>query len=169
MNNDETDGVPDIYKKPVLVLGCGNILFGDDGFGPAVADYINDNLAVPPHAAVVNAGTSVRKILFNVTLSEKRPKMIVIVDAVDCGRAPGNIFDLAPDEIPFKKLDDFSMHQMPTSNLLRELEELCGVDVRIIACQVEAIPESVKPGLSKTLQEKVPAVSRMITDLISKI
>ncbi len=28
---------PEWYDKSVLILGCGNVLFGDDGFGPAIA------------------------------------------------------------------------------------------------------------------------------------
>ncbi|MGO9982050.1 MAG: hypothetical protein ACLPH5_22885 [Candidatus Sulfotelmatobacter sp.] len=36
---DETD-LPDFCRKPTVVLGVGNILFGDDGFGCAVVDYI---------------------------------------------------------------------------------------------------------------------------------
>jgi coenzyme F420 hydrogenase subunit delta len=161
--------VPEIYKKKVIALGCGNILFGDDGFGPAVTEYMNSQKMVPQYAEVMNAGTSVRKLLFDITLSEKRPKVIVIIDAVDCGRVPGEIFDLAPDEIPFKKLDDFSMHQIPTSNLLLELKNLCGVDVRIIACQVAHIPESVSPGLSATVQAAVPVAADIVMRIISKV
>ena len=32
--------IEDILKKPILILGCGNILFGDDGFGPAVIEHL---------------------------------------------------------------------------------------------------------------------------------
>ena len=160
------DAVQDIYRKRVLVLGCGNILFGDDGFGPAVADYINENCRVPSHAGVVNVGTSARKILFNVTLDENRPKRVIIVDAVDCSRKPGEIFSLEPENLPENKTDDFSMHQMPASNLLRELKNLCGVDVRIIACQVERIPDSVQPGLSQTVQDSVKIAADIVMGLL---
>jgi coenzyme F420 hydrogenase subunit delta len=42
--------VPELYKKRVLVLGCGNILFGDDGFGVEVTRYLKDNPNVPDDA-----------------------------------------------------------------------------------------------------------------------
>ena len=44
---------------------------------------------------------------------------------------------------PLAKLDDFSLHQLPTSNLLRELQEICGVEVRVLACQTGPLPEEV--------------------------
>ncbi|MEE9150522.1 MAG: coenzyme F420 hydrogenase, partial [Thermoplasmata archaeon] len=65
-------------------------------------------------------------------------------------------------DLPENKIDDFSMHQMPTSNLLRELRDLCHVEVRILSCQVKNIPEEVEPGLSDTLKKKVPEICELI-------
>jgi coenzyme F420 hydrogenase subunit delta len=152
----------DYWNKEILVLGCGNILFGDDGFGPEVADYFQKNFEIPPGVGVINAGLSVREILFNIVLNDKRPKRIIIVDAVDAARPAGEIFELDISSIPEKKIDDFSMHQLPTSNLLKELKETCGVDVKVISVQVEHIPEEVCPGLSKTVREAIPAVCEKI-------
>lgn len=149
------EDLPEYCNKSTIIFGCGNILFGDDGFGPAVVEELIQNYTIPGDVCVINAGTSVRDILFNIALDEKKPGKIVIVDAVDIGRKPGEIFEIDLEEIPEKKIDDFSMHQMPTSNLLRELRDLCDVEVRILSCQVENIPEEVEPGLSEILKEKV--------------
>ncbi len=156
------EDIPEYYNKSTIIFGCGNILFGDDGFGPAVAEKLIQNYTIPEDVSVINAGTSIRDILFNIELDEKRPNTIIIVDAVDIGRKPGEIFEIDLEEIPEKKIDDFSMHQMPTSNLLRELRDLCDVEVRILSCQVEKIPEMVEPGLSKTLRGKVEEMCEMI-------
>ncbi len=40
------------------------------------------------------------------------------------------------------------MHQLPTSNLLRELNDLAGVAVTCIVAQVSGLPPEVRPGLS---------------------
>lgn len=158
------DIVPEFCQKPILILGCGNILFGDDGFGPAVVERLETdyNGRIPDDVCILDAGTGVRNILFTLTLSDRRPDQVVIVDAVDAGREPGEIFSLTVDDIPANKIDDFSMHQLPTSNLLRELQGMCGVDVRIVSCQVERIPDAVSPGLSDVLQKAVPKVCEMI-------
>jgi len=156
--------IPEYCRAKTLVLGCGNILFGDDGFGPRAVDYLKENFPLPVDMCVINAGLSVREILFTLALSSWRPEKIIVVDAMDVGRTPGEVFKLDLADIPAKKIDDFSMHQLPTSNLLRELKELCGVDVTIISAQVEAIPESVCPGLSQTLVEALPAACKMILE-----
>lgn len=154
--------VPEVCSKPVLVLGCGNVLFGDDGFGPAVAECLQARADLLDKVCVVNAGTSAREILFDVILSEKRPEKIIVVDAVDRGLEPGELFRLAIEDLPVKKLDDFSMHQLPASNLLRELQDLCGVKVELIACQVQEIPETVSPGLSLPVRKALSDAVEMI-------
>ncbi len=148
----------------MLVLGCGNVLFGDDGFGPAVAKRLAGSPELPADVCVVDAGIGSRGILFTIALSNSRPERIVVVDAVDAGRTPGEVFEIGVADIPERKIDDFSMHQLPTSNLLRELDELCGVVVTIVAVQVRDIPESVRPGLSDVVRDAVPVACRKVLE-----
>jgi coenzyme F420 hydrogenase subunit delta len=150
------------FDKEILVLGCGNILFGDDGFGPEVIEYLEQNFTLPDSVYAVNAGLSVRSILFNVVLSEAKPRKIIIVDAVDTGNKPGELLSLEVDQIPAVKCDDFSLHQIPTSNLLKELNDLCGVEVKIIAVQIQHIPDEIEPGLSALIKGSIPRACEMI-------
>jgi len=152
----------DAMYRDVVVLGCGNILFGDDGFGPYVADYLQNCIGLPQNVSVINAGTSVRGILFDLILSPQKPKKIIVIDAVDTKRKPGEVFNLNVDEFPLNKIDDFTLHEMPTSNLLKELKEFCNVDVVIIAAQVGQMPEAVRPGLSDALMESVAVAAQEV-------
>ncbi len=120
---------PEWYDKSILILGCGNVLFGDDGFGPAVAQQLQRDFKVPAEICVLDTGTSVREILFDTILADKKPSKIIIIDAMDCGRKPGELFWPDLDSFPEVKLDDFSLHQVSTSNMLRELPDLCDIKV----------------------------------------
>ncbi|MBL7185460.1 MAG: hydrogenase maturation protease [Phycisphaerae bacterium] len=153
---------PEWYDKSILILGCGNVLIGDDGFGPAVAQHLQGNFTIPPDVCVFDAGTSVREILFDTILSDKKPSKIVVVDAMDCARKPGELFCLDIDALPKIKLDDFSMHQIPTSNLLRELRDLCGIEVIVMACQVSYTPDGVEPGLSTPVEGAVKYAAEIL-------
>ncbi len=153
---------PEWYDKSILILGCGNVLIGDDGFGPAVAQQLQRDFRIPAEVCVLDTGTSVREILFDTILADKKPSKIVIVDAMDCGRKPGELFSPDIDSFPKAKLDDFSLHQVPTSNLLRELRDLCGIEVVVVACQVAGECDIVSPGLSEPIKEAVGRAARMI-------
>ena len=158
----EQSDLPDFCSKPTLVLGCGNTLFGDDGFGCAVVDYVEAHYAVPETVCLLDVGTGVRKLLFTLCLSPIRPKRLIILDAIDAARSPGEVFEIDPAEIPPVKLDDFSLHQLPTSNLLRELQETCGVEVRVLACQTGPLPEEISAGLSDAVSCAVPQAAEWL-------
>ena len=158
----DASDIPDFCCKPMLILGVGNTLFGDDGFGCAVIEYIESHYNLPNNVCLLDAGTGVRKLLFTLCLSPVRPQQLILVDAIDVGRTPGEIFEIDPAELPVAKLDDFSLHQLPTSNMLRELQETCGMKVRVLACQTGPLPEEICEGLSEAVQDAVPRAAELL-------
>jgi len=160
--------VPEYLTKRVLILGVGNTLFGDDGFGPAAADYLLNNFKIPDDVYVMDVGIGAGDVLFTVALSQERPEKIVVLDAVDVKKQPGEVFELSIDELPENKIADFSMHLFPSTNLLRELRDKMGVEVVIVACQAEKIPEVVSPGLSESVERVLPKAARMALKLTKR-
>jgi len=156
------DSLPAFCSARLLILGVGNVLFGDDGFGPAVAEMLKRDFEIPEDVYVMDVGTGVRKLLFTLVLSEDKPEEIVVVDAVDWGQTLGEVREIAADELPVTKIDDFSLHQVPTSNMLRELQEHEGVEISVLVCDVGEVPQEILPGLSPLVQEAVSAACRRI-------
>lgn len=148
--------ITQLFEKSVLVFGCGNILYGDDGFGPEVIKNLKENYALPDDILLMDVGTSIRDILFDLVLSEKKPRTIIIIDAVDYpNRTPGEIFEIPVEGIPETKVSDFSLHQFPTVNMLKELKDNSQIDIRVIVAQIEDIPAEVKPGLSTAVAKAI--------------
>ena len=157
-----------ISDKSVLIFGCGNILWGDDGFGPAVIQHLKENYTLPDEVLALDVGTSIRDILFDLILSEKKPELLIIVDAVEYPeRRPGEVFEIPVAGIPEQKASDFSLHQFPTVNLLQELQEQGGIQVKIIVGQIETIPPEVAPGLTQTMQGAVVTACEQIIEIIA--
>jgi coenzyme F420 hydrogenase subunit delta len=157
------------HNKSCLVFGCGNPLFGDDGFGPEVINYLESTGELPSHVACVDVGTSIRDILFNLLLDTNLPQTLIIVDAVEVdGRRPGEIFEIRVDDIAPAKISDFSLHQFPTTNMLKEISEETPIDVRVLVVQTGGLPSCVEPGLSKQVQAAVPRMAKKILSLIAE-
>lgn len=166
-----------IENREILVIGCGNVLLGDDGLGPAFIKYFSKKYAADKsvrtikrknNIGIIDAGTSIRTILFNLVLSDKKPKRIIIIDAVDKGKKPGEIFEIPLEDIPPLKSDDFSMHQLPTSNLLKELRDECKIKVEVLAVQVQSIPDKIKCGLSEPVAKSIPKLYNVIIKIAKK-
>jgi coenzyme F420 hydrogenase subunit delta len=160
--------IQELYSKPLLVFGCGNILFGDDGFGPAVIELLDTRHQLPDQAVAIDVGTSIREFLFDLLIAPQKPRKIIIVDASDQpGRAPGELFELAVDEISPQKINDFSLHQFPSVNLLQELSTLGGVEVRVLAVKVGCIPDHVRPGLTPPVAAALPGACAWVMDQLA--
>jgi coenzyme F420 hydrogenase subunit delta len=159
--------IGEIFEKRVLIFGCGNILFGDDGFGPAVVGRLNAQHNLPGDVLAMDVGTSIREILFDLALSEKKPAKLIIVDAVQYpDRTPGEVFEIPVEGIPEKKTADFSLHQFPTVNILQELKDQTAIAVKVIVGQAEQVPEEVGPGLSATIEAAVDtAIRRLLAEI----
>lgn len=155
--------IRDIYSKPLLVFGCGNTLLGDDGFGPAVIEHLIAHHPLPAEAAALDLGTSSRDYLFDLLLSSHKPRLLIIIDAADpAGLAPGELTELPLTGIAPEKVNDFSLHQFPSVNLLQELAEMGGVRVRVLAVKTAGIPAEVRPGLSPAVAAAVPRASAWV-------
>lgn len=142
---------------------------GDDAYGPSTIDRINETFDLPENIEAVDVGTCVREYLFDYLLMEEgRPDKIIILDAVDFeGRKPGEVFEIRPEEIPAKKIHDFSLHQFPTVNLLQELEQNTGIKVLILAGQIGFIPDEIAPGLSPAMSEAVTIACEKVSQVLS--
>ncbi len=152
----------------VAVFGCGNVLLGDDGFGPAVIALLDSEYIFPENVTIEDVGTGIREYLFDYILApDCAPDLLIVLDAVDFdGRRPGEVFTITPETIPAKKIHDFSLHQFPTVNLLHELAEYTGTVVRIIAAQIKYIPDEIQPGLTGIMEQAVGEAGKQVKEII---
>lgn len=119
----------------------------------------------------IDAGTSVRDILFDLLLSEKRPRKLIIVDAFDRpGVPPGEIREIDIDQIGREKISDYSLHQFPTTNMLKELKEHTAIEIRVLVVQVTSLPDEVRVGLSDAVKAAIPQMcARILKEVDSTI
>nr|WP_320012134.1 hydrogenase maturation protease [uncultured Desulfobulbus sp.] len=153
----------------IVVLGCGNILLGDDGFGPAVVARLEQE-KLSERVQVLDVGTSVRELLLDYLMAPAlRPSLLFIVDATyQDQRSPGALVTCRPAELPCSKVHDFSLHQFPTVNLLVELEQETGIRVELVLAQASIIPEEIAPGLTPAMEHATELAVKMILKQINE-
>lgn len=153
-------------QPTVVVFGCGNVLLGDDGFGPAVIERLLQS-GLPESVLALDVGTSIREHLLDyLMLPSLRPQLLIVVDA-GTGGCPGQVRQCRPDELPAAKIHDFSLHQFPTVNLLAELQAETGIEVMLLLAQAAVPPEQVAPGLSPAMRTAVLEACGRIARIIA--
>jgi hydrogenase maturation protease len=79
-----------------LLLGIGNVLWADEGFGVRCAEAFAAAWALPAGAAVIDGGTQGLYLLPHV----QDARRLLIFDAIDFGLAPGTLRVLEGDAVP---------------------------------------------------------------------
>ncbi|WP_048104895.1 hydrogenase maturation protease [Methanoculleus bourgensis] len=139
----------------IVVAGCGNLLFADDGFGPAVAQELL-KFALPDNVKVVDAGICAAPFVFTL-LDSERTKKLIIVDIVDFDAVSGAIARQHP-RCPSRG------HRRSTPRI----ED--GIDVTIIGCQPKRLPgPEMEIGLSEEVRKAVPGAVRIVLDIIGAL
>ena len=66
--------------REIVIAGCGNPLYGDDGFGPAVVEELK-KLQLPDNVKVIDAGLGAPHFLFTLMEDAEVPvKKLIIID-----------------------------------------------------------------------------------------
>jgi hydrogenase maturation protease len=148
-------------NAPVLVIGYGNALRGDDGAGPAAAQALRDRL--PASLAEVLA---VHQLLPELTEPLSRSKLAIFIDA-DWKSAPGEVHQkqvtAGPDEGK-----TIGHHQSP-ENLLNMARDLYGHAPPAVLFQVGAAEFGYQEGLSKPVRRAIPKVVREVVKTVKKV
>lgn len=147
----------------IHVLGCGNILKGDDGFGPAVAVYLMENYHSKENVKILDAGLACGEWIKPLIYDDLRPGKIIIIDVLDMDRTPGEITIFTADKL---KLADLSMssHFFPDKLMIDEMLAL-GVDITFVSCQQAHIPKEISIDLSEITKNAVPKVAEIVAGL----
>ena len=99
---------------PLLVLGLGNLLCGDDGLGAAAVARLDRDWEAPPECLVLDGGTMGLTLLPLVEDAED----VILVDAIQDDAPTGALVRLTGDEVAPAVLHRLSPHQVGVADLL---------------------------------------------------
>jgi hydrogenase maturation protease len=144
----------------ILIAGIGNLFFGDDGFGVAVAQRLA--AAPPPRTRVEDYGIRAMHLAFALL---DLPELCIVVDCIARGGAPGTLYVIEPDVTAAGGVAD--AHGMNLPVVFAAVRELGGEMPRtlIVGCE----PATLEPGigLSEPVEGAVPEAIEMIRDLLT--
>lgn len=101
-------------QNEVLVLGIGNILYADEGFGPRAVEHFHRTYS-PREGVVVADGGTLGNYLMNDIMNAKR---LLVLDCVDFKKEPGFMTVLRGEEVKAWQSTKISPHQTGINDLL---------------------------------------------------
>jgi len=105
--------------KRILVLGIGNLLWADEGFGVRCVEALNEMWRLPAQVTVMDGGTQGLYLLPYVQEAD----CLLVFDAVDYGDVPGSLREVVGDQVPrFMGVKKMSLHQTGFQEVLSAAE-----------------------------------------------
>ena len=126
--------MPAERPERVLVLGIGNVLWADEGFGVRCVEEMAERCALPDRVRLLDGGT---QGLYLLPFLEEADALLVF-DAIDFGLPPGTLRVLRDGDVPaFMGAKKMSLHQTGFQDVLATAQFTGGCPARLtlIGCQ----------------------------------
>ena len=143
-----------LHPAEVTILGVGNVILKDEGFGVRVAEYLDHHYTFPDSVQIVDGGTLGIELTQYVTATNK----LLVIDSINGGAEPGTVFRFHNDAIMEHFQDKLSAHEVGIQDVLALLT-VTGhkiPDVIVIGAQPFDVEAGV--GLSDGMQALLPQI-----------
>ncbi len=151
-------------QPSILLLGIGNVLWADEGFGVRVIEQLQRHYRFPESVKVLDGGTQGIYLVEHVQAAD----VLIVFDAIDYGLAPGTLKQIVNEHVPkFLGAKKMSLHQTGFQEVLAMAEMLGRYpeQLLLIGVQPEELEDyggSLRPGVKAQLQ---PAIELALTYL----
>ena len=146
-----------------LVIGVGNLLWADEGFGVRCVEHFTQTYSLPDDVDIMDGGTQGLSLVTDLAAA----KRILIFDAVDAHLEPGELITVRDDDVPrFVAARKVSLHQTSMMEVLA-LAELMGggpaQSITLIGCQPVDM-EDFGGGLTDKVAGQIPRALQMAAE-----
>jgi hydrogenase maturation protease len=148
----------------VLILGIGNLLWADEGFGVRAVEATHRTHAFAPNVTLMDGGTQGIYLIEHV----RNADILVVFDAVDYGLPPGTIKLVEDGEVPkFLGAKKMSLHQTGFQEVLAMAEMLGDLPEHLLLVGVQPVElEDYGGSLRDQVKAQIaPAIAHAIAYL----
>ncbi len=151
-------------SERILILGVGNLLFTDEGFGIHVIEKLQERFDFADNVSVVDGGVLGLNLLGVISEADR----LIVVDAIRNQGKPGTLYRLEGKEIPERIRAKNSLHQVDLLETLTLCQALDKVPQTVILGVEPENIETLGIDLTPTIQTKVdPMIDRVLSEIES--
>lgn len=147
----------DMQAPKILLLGIGNLLWADEGFGVRVIEHLQKHYRFPDNVTVMDGGTQGVYLVEHVQTAD----VLIVFDAVDYGLPPATLKRVENDDVPnFLGAKKMSLHQTGFQEVLAMAQMLGDYPehLLLIGVQPEELEDyggSLRPTIKAQIQPAI--------------
>ena len=153
--------------RPLVILGVGNRLRGDDAVGCLICDelqgacksaIVNRQSTIPPDLFVLDCGSAPENYIR--PIADRSPERILIIDCCNYGAKPGEFRLFSREEVERLSYGLLSTHTLPLTLTIEMLSLETRAAIELLGIQ----PEQIEFGqdLSEPVRRALPAVVEFV-------
>ena len=152
-----------VAVAPVTVLGIGNIILRDEGFGVRAVEYLEEHFSFPADVRLLDGGTLGPELLHFVTGTEH----LLILDAVSGDAAPGTIYRFEDDAVMAHFQEKMSSHEIGIQDVLAWLTVTERAIPNVVVLGMQPYELSAGLTLSPEMAAALPSfAARAVEELV---
>lgn len=148
----------------IAVVGLGNLLLGDEGFGVHLINDLKAKYTFSNNVKILDGGT----IGFLLIEHFIENDYLIFIDAIRANDSPGGIYKFNTKELPPNITFVSSIHEIGLGDIIGHVK-LMGLDKETIVIGIEPLsvcPNDLTTSLSPLIQEKLPKVESLVLEQI---
>ena len=150
----------------VLILGIGNVLWADEGFGVRTVEQLHRTYRFPANVRLLDGGTQGLYLLEHVQDTD----LLIVFDAIDYGLRPGTLKMIRDADVPrFMGAKKMSLHQAGFEEVL-SVADLTGRLPRHLALigvqpvELEDYGGSLRPAVKAQMEPAIGLALECLTE-----
>lgn len=151
-----------LIDKNVLVLGIGNTLLSDEGFGPAAIFYLESNFHWPKNITLLDGSTLGLMLMPELLECD----FAIILDIALGGNAPGTFYQFGGNELNNVLSAKYSMHQTNFNDVLINCD-LVGHRPETIFFAMEPFDfHTFSPQITSSAADRLPSFCKNVINFL---
>jgi hydrogenase maturation protease len=151
-------------KQDITILGLGNILMKDDGFGVHFIRWFEQRWSLPDSVEIVEGGVMAYALLEPVCSC----RHLIVVDVLKVDDKPGSVYRFTLAEIEPRLPPPTSAHEVQFLDVLCKAELLEEAPEVVFLCIVPADFREMELEISPLLKEKFPVMEKLLLEELQR-
>lgn len=154
----------------ILILGIGNILFGDEGIGVHLSNFLKVNYAFksPKHSLqIIDGGTLAQALIPLITEQD----FVILLDCINADNAQvGDVFAFDFNSVPLNVNWQGTAHEVEMLQTLKMIEMLGDLPtIKIVATIPHILESDTSFELSKTMLDSAKIMQNEVFKILGNL
>ncbi len=148
----------------ISVVGVGNIIMQDEGFGVRTAEYLQTITDYPDFVQILDGGTLGMDLMPYISGTKK----LLLIDAINIDAPVGSFHCFTGEELNAYFKQKISVHDLGVNDMLAVLKITDNPIEEVVVMGIKPDVVSLGTELTPKIAEKVPQVAQKAKELVDK-